>query len=111
MMGDRHSRFRKSSGSGLSPARSPLRTVRESFPSYGSSLSNRCSRVWALGGISQPMRDNASGALSLGRRSVSLALAPAPPSAAARLEVSRVVRIVGIGGPTNFDMALDSGAG
>src|SRR5256885_1462036 len=101
---------KKSSGSGLLPTRPPLRTVRESFPSYGSSLSNRCSRVWARGGISQPMRDNASGALSLGR-SVCPALAPAPPTAAARLEVSRAVRVVGIGGPTNFDMALDSGAG
>src|SRR5204862_2024951 len=49
-------------------------------------------------------------ALSLGR-SVCPALAPAPPTAAARLEVSRAVRVVGIGGPTNFDMALDSGAG
>ena len=31
-----------SSGGGLLPARPPLRTVLESFPSYGSSRSNRC---------------------------------------------------------------------
>src|ERR1035441_1818677 len=32
----------RSSGGGLLPARPPLRTVLESFPSYGSSRSNRC---------------------------------------------------------------------
>ena len=34
------------------PARPPLRTVLESFPSYGSSPSNQYSVIWALGGNS-----------------------------------------------------------
>jgi hypothetical protein len=32
------------------PARTPLRTVRESFPSYGSSRSDRCALSRARGG-------------------------------------------------------------
>ena len=67
--------------------------------------------MWARGGILQPMRENSSGALTLGRRCVARGLAPVPPAAAARLEVSRVVGIVGIGSPTDFNMALDFGAG
>ena len=57
------------------------------------------------------MRDDSSGTRTLGRRSVSRRLAPALPLRAARLEISSVVWIVGICGPTDFDMALDFGAG
>src|SRR6266850_4634101 len=96
---------------GLLPARPPLRTVLESFPSYGSSLSNLCALMWVRGGKLQPMRDESNGRLTLGRRCVSRGLAPAPPSGAAHFEVSSVVRIVGICGPTDFDMALDSSVG
>src|ERR1700693_3616422 len=99
------------SGGGLLPARPPLRTVRESFPSYGSSLSNRCALVWARGGKLQPVRDDSSRTLTLGRRCVSRRRSPAPPFGAARLEVSSVVWIVGVGGPADFDMALDFGSG
>src|SRR6185503_15620630 len=89
----------------------PLRTVLESFPSYGSSLSNRCAWLWARGGKLQPMRDTSSGARTLGRRCVFRRLAPVPPFWVAHFEVSSVVRIVGICGPANSFVASDSGAG
>src|SRR6267142_2568181 len=93
------------------PARTPLRTVRESFPSYGSSLSNRCSLVWARGGRPQPMCDASTWPVTLGRYDVSRSLVTAPLFRAAQFEVSGVVWVVGIGSPTDFNMALYSGAG
>ena len=65
--------------------------------------------MWARGGILQPMRDNPSVQYGSGHREA--AVADAPTRTAALFEVSRVVRIVGIGGPANFDMASDGGAG
>ena len=67
--------------------------------------------MWTRGGKLQPMCDPSSGRLTLGRRCVSRSRPPAPPSGAARLEVSSVGRVVGVCGPADFNMALDSGAG
>jgi len=66
---------------------------------------------WARGGILQPVCDNASAQWGLGRRKVAFAIAHAPIGTSALLEVSRVVWVVGVCGPTDFDMALDGGAG
>ena len=49
--------------------------------------------------------------VGLGRRCVSLARPRAPSEPAALLEVLRVVWIVGVCGPADFDMAFDGGAG
>lgn len=93
------------------PARPPLRTVRESFPSYGSSLSNRCTLVWARGGELQPVCDDSSRRWGPGRRNGSRAWAHASTETAALFEVSRVMWVVGVCGPSDFDMALYFGAG
>lgn len=66
--------------------------------------------VWARGGILQPMGNASSSILSLGRHSGCLARVPASV-VEARFEVSGVVRVVGVRSPTDFDVALDFGAG
>ena len=57
------------------------------------------------------MRYDSSVRLSLGRQGVSLPVAHAPCKSAAFLEVLRVLGIVGVGGPDDFNMASDCGAG
>ena len=69
----------KSGRCGRWPAHTPLRTVRESFPSYGSSLSNRYFLVEAGGGICQPMFDDSRLRIGAGRRRVSVTVTHAPP--------------------------------
>jgi len=101
----------RSSGGRLLPAHPPLRTVRESFPSYGSSLSNRGLLVEACGGICQPVFEDSRLRLRTGRQSVSRLITHAPSRAVARLEVTGVVWVVGVCSPADFDMALNGGAG
>src|SRR5262245_51047418 len=67
--------------------------------------------MWARGGKLQPMRYDSSLRVRSGRQCVSLAGARAPSTSAALLEVWRVVRIVGVCGPLDFDMAFDGRAG
>ena len=66
----------------------------------------------ARGGVLQPMRYDSSAGLGLGRGSVSgLAALPPPAEAAALLEVWRVVWVIGVGDPDDFNMASDYRAG
>ncbi len=57
------------------------------------------------------MSDDSSSGRALGRQCVSLARTPVPAFGSAGLEVSGVLWVVGVGGPADFDMAFDSGAG
>src|SRR5205085_3724800 len=96
------------SGSGLLPARPPLRTVLESFPSYGSSPSNQCRWWWHLAAIPSTNRLTSHGwAVRVGCPW----FPDAPDEAATLLEVFGVGGIVGIGFPFDFDMAFNLGAG
>jgi len=61
----------------------PLRTGRESFPSSGSNLSNRCASVWGHARQNSTSALRYSGRLGLGRRNVPLTVACAPCQTAA----------------------------
>ena len=67
--------------------------------------------MWARGGVGQPVFYGSSVRFGLGSRNGPLARARAPAIAVALLEVVEVVRVVGIGGPTDFNMALNGCAG
>src|SRR5216683_2402494 len=84
-----------SSGGGLLAAHPPLRTVRESFPSYGSSRSNRCT--------------GPGHAAVTERRMEHCELSYAPRKTAALLEVFGVALVIGIGCPPDLDMAFNHG--
>ena len=96
---------------GLWPARPPLRTVRESFPSYGSSRSNRCALSWAPAAIER--RWNTSFTLRAGGNRFGFPSTPtyAPDKTAALVEVFGVAWVVGVSCPPDFEMALDYRAG
>src|SRR6059036_559955 len=94
------------SGSGLLPARPPLRTVLESFPSYGSSPSNQCRWPWHLAAILSTNR------FVFRRWSVRVGcpvLPNSPGEAATLLEVGGVGWVVGVGLTPDLNVALNLG--
>src|SRR6266567_3586692 len=85
------------------PAHAPLRTVRESFPSYGSSLSSPV--LWCEVGRQSGQRKYCP--VRLGRAGLST---NAPREAAALPKILRVNWVVGVGIPSHLDVAVNSSA-
>ena len=88
---------------GLFPARTPLRTVHEGFPSYGSSLASP--DLWDEAGRHSDQGKYCPVRLGLAGLSTN-----APCEAAARLKILRIDWVIGVGIPSDLEIAMNPGA-